>query len=285
MKTLVARCYIEWLTARAERIFFVYGMRRSGNHACVRWLANALEAERVVLREGQVQDNFYSSSSGKTVFLNNITDISGWGYVKLLNRHRDKLRHARFVIISVEDQAANYHRKWRIPRHSQKIAVRRGTLNVMASRFQSLNNLAQAGRDSGGHAMEAQFYSVLNSLLLAQEGSIWEFERWCGDNNWREAFLQKLGLNCDIPPEMSDEGGGSSFSGTQVLPSIDQLVKRFAAVEPRRPWIEFIQSAARDHPEVFRQDELDAIHAVAHDRLAGETEVPTLRAGAATQQM
>jgi len=278
MKTLVARCYIEWLTAKAERIFFVYGMRRSGNHACIRWLANALEAERVVLREGEVQDNFYSSSSGKTVFLNNITDIGGWAYVKLLSKHRDKLRNSRFVIISVEDQASNYHRKWRIPRRSQKIAVRRGTLNVMASRFQSLNNLAQAGRNSGGHAMEGPFYSILNSILSAQDGSIWEFERWCCDNEWRQAFLEQLGLERDIPPEMSDEGGGSSFSGTQIPPPIDQLGRRFAVVEPRKPWIDFIQNAAHDHPEVFRQVELDAIHAIASDRWAGEPEAPPQRA-------
>jgi hypothetical protein len=284
MKTMVAKYRVKWLLARAERVFFVYGMRRSGNHACIRWLANALEAEPVVLREGQIPDNFYTSNSGNTVFLNNITDITGWAYIRLLNRHREELRRARFVIISVEDQDSSYRDKWRIPRRSEEISVRRGTLNTMASRYQSLNNRSQAGRNSGGHAMDARFYAVLKSIMSEKKGSIWEFELWCSDREWRRAFLQRFGLNRDVAPEMSVEGEGSSFSGIQVRPSTDQLTRRFTAVEPRRSWIAFIQNAAREHPDVFRKDELDAILATRgnHEDI-GRQDVATHRSGESVQ--
>ena len=260
MKELISRCYTEWIMSRAERVFFVYGMRRSGNNACIGWLTNALEGEAVTLIESNRINNFNYSDSGRTFFVNDVSTMDGRRYLKSLARDRNKIRQARFIIISAEDKDASVGRGWRIPRRSEMILARRDTLNLMASRFQNLNRRAQEGLGASLQTMQGKFFETLKGHIKNPQGAVWRFERWCNDEVWRREFLAQLGLNHDISPHMV--GLGSSFGNRQAQPSSSQLSERFATVEPRAPWIAFIRHAASEFPDVFSAEEHASVRAL-----------------------
>lgn len=261
MKTLIARYGIEWMMARAERVFFVYGMRRAGNHACVGWLINALEGDAVTLIESPLIKNFNYSSSGKTFFINDVSTLDNRSYLKHLYRDLKPVRQARFIIISAEDMDASYGGSWRIPGRSEAILVRRSTLNLVASRFQNLNRRAREGLGARMQSMGPRFFATLRANLASPRGSIWYFERWHDDVPWRRRFLANLGLEHDILPPMV--GLGSSFSESRALPGADLLSQRFTMVEPRDAWKSFIGKAACEFPDIFSAEELAAIQAMA----------------------
>lgn len=265
MKTLVARFYVEWHMRRARRVFFVYGMRRSGNHACVGWLINALEGRAVPVIESKIRNNFNLSDTGDTIFINDVSGMSSRVYLSSLHQHRQQLRRAQFIIISVEDVDATYSDGWRIPRCSEAIQVRRSTLNLMASRFQNLNRRAREGMGANLQTMKSRFFATLKANTETPRGAIWEFERWMNDESWRREFLEELGLEHDITPPVSPPGLGSSFSGTSGRPSADQLSKRYMTVEPRGAWIKFLQESASEYAEVFSAEEHEAIQALGSD--------------------
>lgn len=261
MKTLIARYGIEWMMARAERVFFVHGMRRAGNHACVGWLTNALEGDTVTLIESPLIKNFNYSSSGKTFFINDVSTLDNRSYLKHLYRDLKLVRQARFIIISAEDVDATYGGSWRIPRRNETILVRRSTLNLVASRFQNLNRRAREGLGARMQSMGPRFFATLKANLASSRGSIWDFERWHDDEPWRRRFLAGLRLEHDILPPMV--GLGSSFTNSRALPTVDLLSRRFMMVEPRDAWVSFIGKAASEFPDVFSAEELALIHTIA----------------------
>jgi AAA+ ATPase superfamily predicted ATPase len=262
MKTWIAGFCIERLMARAQRIFFVYGMRRSGNHACVGWLTNALEGESVALIESDVVTNFNWSSTGKTFFINDASTLDSRRYLGLLYRQRDRIRRAQFIIISAEDKDASYADSWRIPARSEAILVLRPTLNLMASRYQNLNRRAREGLGASMQSMKSRFFKTLKANLERPRGAVWKLERWRCDEAWRQEFLRNLGLTHDILPETV--GLGSSFSGSRVVSAADPLDKRFTMVEPWDAWMEFIRHAAAEFPDVFSAKEHSMIRTLAH---------------------
>lgn len=259
---LLARYCVEWMMSRAERIFFVYGMRRAGNHACVGWLANALEGEAVTLIESPGVSNFNYSSTGKTFFINDISTIHSRRYLKLLYEDLGKIRRSRFIIISAEDRDATYGDEWRVPARREMVLVRRGTLNLMASRFQNLNRRAREGLGASMQSMKAKFFATLQANLASPRGVVWDFELWHDDEEWREAFLSKLGLEHDILP--STVGLGSSFSSDRQVAPKDKVAQRFTMVEPRDAWMSFIQTAASQYPDVFTPEEHESIRQLGH---------------------
>lgn len=260
MKKLLTKYCIELIAARAKRVFFVYGMRRSGNHACVGWLANALEGETVTLIEDSHVNNFNLSNSGRTFFANDVSTMDSRRYLKSLFQNFNRIRRAQFIIISAEDEDATYKNQWRIPSRSEMVFVRRGTLNLMASRFQNLNRRAREGLGASLQSMKSKFFATLKANIEHPQGAVWEFERWHNDEAWRQEFLADLGLERDIPPAMV--GLGSSFGTRQALPSADQLSKRFMTVEPRAAWISFIRKAASEHSDVFSSEERESIRSM-----------------------
>jgi hypothetical protein len=257
MKTLPARLCIEWIMGRAQRVFFVYGMRRSGNHACVGWLVNALEREAVALIESNHVKNFNYSGSGATFYANDVSTLASRRYLKCLYHDLKKIRAAKFIIISAEDQTADYRQSWRIPRRSETIFVHRDTLNLMASRYQNLNRRAREGLGANMQSMKTRFFAALIANIERPQGLVWDFERWHHDEAWRKAFLAQLGLEHDIlPPTV---GLGSSFSGDrQVVPN-DKFGQRFTMVEPHDAWVSFIHAAASEHPDAFTPAERESI--------------------------
>lgn len=260
MKAMLARLYTEWMFSRAQRVFYVYGMRRSGNHACIGWLTNALEGGEVELLENERINNFNYSVSGKTCFINDVGTMDGHRFILALWRDRKTIRQARFIIISSEDEDSRYRNQWRIPRRSESILVRRNTLNLMASRFQNLNRRAQEGIGASMQSMKREFFATLKDHINNPRGSVWQFERWCDDEAWRKNFLAELELSHDIAPPMV--GLGSSFGNRLAQPSSSQLNERFMSVEPRAPWFEFVRCVASEFPDVLSAEELALIRSL-----------------------
>lgn len=261
MKKLLARCCTEWVASRAQRVFYVYGMRRSGNHACIGWLTNALEGEPVELMESKRVNNINYSQTGNTCFINDVSTMSGRRFLASLLQDRKKIRQARFLIISSEDEDSTYRHEWRIPGRSEVIQVRRNTLNLMASRFQNLNRRAQEGIGASMQSMKSEFFATLSDYIHHPQGVMWQFERWSDDEAWRKEFLAKLGLHHDIAPSMV--GLGSSFGIRSAQPSSSQLNERFKSVEPSAPWIQFVRRVASEFPEVLNADEIASVRELA----------------------
>lgn len=263
MRKLFAHVYTWWVMSHAQRVFYVYGMRRSGNHACIGWLVNALEGDHAELIESERVNNINYSDSGNTCFINDVSTMDGRRFLYSLIQNRKQIRQAKFIIISSEDEDSTYRRRWRIPGRSELILVRRNTLNLMASRFQNLNRRAQEGLGAGMQSMHGKFFATLLDHIKNPQGLVWNFERWCEDEAWRKEFLSNLGLEHDIAPSMV--GLGSSFGHRSVQPSTSQLNERFKAVEPRDSWIKFVGRVATEFPEVLSADEVSCVRALSDE--------------------
>ncbi|MGH9623734.1 MAG: hypothetical protein ACRD4G_05275 [Bryobacteraceae bacterium] len=238
-------------------------MRRSGNHACVGWLVNALEGCVVNFVENSDVRNFNYSDSGRTCFINDVSTINGQKYIKTIRRERRKIEQAQFIVISAEDEDSRYAEQWRIPHRSETILVRRNALNLMASRFQNLNRRARQGLGISMQSMDARFFTTLSANLQSPRGTVWELERWHCDPAWRKTFLASLGLEHDIAPP--SVGLGSSFTQDRGLAPTDQLNQRFAMVEPRDAWMRFIRDAVSRHPGVFSPTEQESVRAMVEE--------------------
>lgn len=252
---------VDRAATRCERVFLVYGMRRSGNHALIRWLVNALEERPADVHESDNFHRFAWSDSGHSFLINDLTIPSSKKYRRQLYRHRDRLRSARFVIFSAEDRAADIARNWRVPSRCEHIAIQRDTLNLMASRFQRLQTCAQKGIADHSMEMRQHFFDTLSAQLARPQGTVWSFDQWLSDADWRRRFLAEFGLSKDITPNIANEGGGSSFTGVTGIPDPEALRTRFRMIEPTKPWARFLRGVAARRPELFSAAEHDAINA------------------------
>lgn len=253
---------------RNRQVVYVYGMRRSGNHACINWLLNALEADRVGWAE--LANHVKQSTSSKTVFINELNMLSAREYLKTLFFHYRVFRQAKQIILSCEDVAAAYGNDWRIPASATRIKIIRSTLNLLASRFQNLNKKAQLGYGHSRQSMGASFFHKLRSLQNDTDSMPWELDRWSVDSNWRREFLHQLDLTADLTPDISKEGGGSSFTGRGAIPTAAELTERFRNVEPQPAFRTFLGRAATEWGSLFTPDEQQKIAALlASESVAG----------------
>ena len=194
----VAAIFIQIVTRNA-RVFLVAGCRRSGNHALVDWVANALEERQVDLLRDPTYGHFNSTVSMRTVFINEMNNMTGNQYFRMFLSKRRDLMRCEFLIISLEDalQSTSYT-SWRIPRTYRRIAVHRSTLNVVASRLAKINLNAHQGWSEVGMNVDEAFLRVLREIQVApnQGWHLWEFDRWVArDLPYRAEFLAALNLD------------------------------------------------------------------------------------------
>ena len=192
------------------RVFHVTGLKRSGNHACVYWLANALDQGDAGLSTVDGEINVYASRSGNVVFLNNVMETFTAGqYLQTLFKYRRLLRRAHTLIVSTEDVAPGAD-DYRIPAKASKIFVRRAMLNVLASRWE----LFSAQALTRNPRLRIDSY-VLDLALAYQEAGgfvTWDYDRWLADAQYRAEFLRQYALQTDILPATTPQGRGSSFA-------------------------------------------------------------------------
>lgn len=231
LKNLILKTVVLFFL-HGKEIYYVTGMRRSGNHAFIRWLTNALEERHVKFIQSADYPHFNYSDTRSTVFLNEINWLTGNEYLKMIWCNRNFLAKCQYLIISTEDCTSNYI-NWRIPKFKHAIYVKRTLLNVVASRIRMLQNQARKGIGLGWrHNVNNTFFKKLLSWVPPPvEFHIWKYDKWIISTEYRSNFLHSLELAEDIQPTISSEGGGSSFTGENETPSPKKALNRFRQVK------------------------------------------------------
>lgn len=201
------------LMPKPPKVVHVSGLRRSGNHACINWLANAVYGEKVHHRPlGHYL--FRSFPDGRVLFINSYGQERAFTLLRNLWKHRQAIRRCAYLILSLEDAPPSWPHFLRPGKtgNAIRIHVDRSIFNVLASRARKMDS--EAGANRGTTAVDFRINAPLLESAFADRRSDmlqWDFDRWLQDPAWRKGFLAQLGLQHDILPDMSVEGGGSSF--------------------------------------------------------------------------
>ena len=230
----------EWDSA-----ILVAGMRRSGNHATIGWLANAYESAPTPL--DYEWGGFGVSGTGVTVHLNDIRLHYRNQPIRLteIRRQREKLSSlggARRLILSVEDVTRREVDSSPLfdGRVDIRVHVHRSVLNLLASRLALIGTFdAKWGPQWRRWSppiipMDQGFLDrISEDMTAAPDGwVVIDFDRWStGEPAYRAALLERFGLSADIAPPVTGHGGGSSFTGTSVRPESGDLLSRWKDVE------------------------------------------------------
>lgn len=227
-RSQVCRLFVAF-TLRKKPIFYVTGMRRSGNHAFVRWLTNALEGEKTELDlyPGRFTHFLYSESK-RTLFFDEVNELSWRSYLSTLWHNRKMIGDSEFIIISTEDCGANYD-DWRIPDFDYAIYVKRTILNVIASRLRKLKSGAEKGWVWAGFNIGKGFFEKLRSWSNTScQFHTWDYEKWARSKNYRLEFLESINLEVDLKPSISIVG--SSFSRDKRIPEKLEVLNRYKQI-------------------------------------------------------
>lgn len=244
-------------------VYVIAGLRRSGNHAVITWLANALAEQSVDLHELDV--NIRVSPSGAIVHLNDLKPHRHHPDYTVFARHTDTIRSADHLLLSYEDELLStvdsvdpLHRH---PGH--RLHVTRSTLNLLASRLAGSTRSRRSHADAVNLEIdERRLDAMLANRAIAQNPSAnptndWievSFDRWLVDPDERRRLLQRLGLHVDLAPSISTYGLGSSFTGTERVPETRELLHRWEQVDWPAPLVERLLEP-RHHP-LFTATEL-----------------------------
>lgn len=244
---------------RNKRVYVICGMRRSGNHACINWLLNALEASSSTFIPID-SDRCYVSEKNKTLFFNEANYYGLRFFWSLLWAQRRKLHSVENVIISLEDYVPDENSDPYAPKNSTPIIVERRTLNLVASRLQRLLNQAMEGKDRGDMGIDRYFFEKLHRFSQKRDHKWkrWSFESWLlNEENYQEKFLDSIGLSVNITPNISTHGGGSSFTGQTGVPSSSEILSRWEKVN----WPNRVLMLLDENKDLLDKTEIDFVHA------------------------
>jgi hypothetical protein len=189
------------------------GLRRSGNHAIIFWMLQNLSGKKEVITiENRV---FYRS--GNCIFFNNLNNESEFFIQKYLkSRLNIKLgmNNIRWLVASYEDCNAEYSFDFNYEFEKRyKFSIVRDIQNIFSSRLKLLeqNDI----EISPGMNIYDNTFNDYVSLKNYENPII--FEKWLIDKDYRNSICKKIGVsNLDITDYVSDNGGGSSFTKTNM---------------------------------------------------------------------
>jgi len=193
-----------------KKVIHVTGLRRSGNHACIYWLANAIEQKRMQLDKFPENKHLYKSETGKVTFINNIYEVySPYYYLWVLIKKLPLLRKCDYVILSSEDLPADFFH-YRVPAHACNIYCSRSVLNLFSSRWKMFTEQAISKRPLV--TIDKSVIDIMLSYSASTKYIEWNYDDWLSISSYRKEFLENIGLSVDLMPEEAHQGGGSSFS-------------------------------------------------------------------------
>jgi len=225
----IAYLYVSFIFRKKE-VYVITGMRRSGNHAFINWFTNALENDSVTYNI--LKGNVSQTSTGKTIFFNEVNYFGLMYFISAIRRHKLLYNKSSFIIISLEDYSPKKTDAY-VPNKAKKISITRSSLNLIASRLHKQIELAKTGFSRGDMSIDDDFFKRLywNQNAGGLGWTLWNYDSWVKNTgNYRKNFLRSFNLTSDIPPKISQEGGGSSFSGTKKIPDAEQLVSRWKKI-------------------------------------------------------
>ncbi len=245
-----------WLLTKYAHSFFsnktVYvfsGVRRSGNHACISWINNALAGEDDELI--RVSHKVYWSKKSEVLHLNETNFLDPISYIQFLRRNKQRINQAKVIFLSLEDYCPNGEDDLYSARGARFVYITRGLLSTVSSRIAYNVKRAQNGIDRGDVHVDQTLFSIIKKTKNRQP--LWVFENWSDDPIWRESFLRHLGLSSDISPKMTDHGGGSSFHGknkksTKAMTDDDRWLSII--------WPERVKELVLENKELLTQEEI-----------------------------
>ncbi len=226
LKPLVA-----W-SLRGKDIYIFHGIRRSGNHACINWVANALAGEEVELR--RLTEGQFNQYCDDILFVDSFVQESAWTTLWRMGVNRRHLKRATKVLLSTEDVPVDLHHFLNV-RRAQHIGITRDLASVLASRIKKYD----AAKRSHASLFYLNFTVTPEVLGIFREvrrlPKVWHYDAWLQSAAWRREFLRDLGLEVDVMPQMSSQAGGSSFgSSSDADPTA--FLNRHTQV-PCPPWL------------------------------------------------
>jgi hypothetical protein len=224
------------MTNMPARSTFVWGLQRSGIHLVVGWLyANHGGIQRDPLPSGlhpQLGDGFRDVGAG-VAFFNNPGRLycRGFGLGKVTPGDFEAAVEASGrAIFSIED--CELARVDQLPPgdHTANVMLVRHPLNLVASRLRGAQRAPELFRT------DERFLDVLASYCAEALGRthvlpnlvVITYDRFVRDRTYRDRLAAELGVpNHDAVTEVSEYGGGSSFTQMAERPSPDAVTSRY----------------------------------------------------------
>lgn len=244
---------------KPAKVVHVSGLRRSGNHACINWLANAIYGENV-RHHGLGHYLFRSWPHGRVVFINSYAQERASVLLRELWKHRDAIARCEYLFLGLEDAPPAFTHFLLRGSRAIRIHVDRSIFNTMASRAKMMDRQARKGHS--GTAVDFSLNAKLLEAAFADRRSAmlqWNYDQWLQDPAWRKDFLAKLGLVHDILPDMSTEGGGSSFTGSERGFPAPGATARFLEQPVPQEWLTLVAERFGDQLTQLEQAQWELI--------------------------
>lgn len=212
---------------KRKEIWFFEGIRRSGNHACIYWIANARLKRKAPPQE--LSHYCFYSFSKEVFFINSYAQESALTMLKHVWKNRRLVIRCKILFLSIEDESSSLLHFLNLSQFAHRhIGITRSLPNVLASRLQKIERESLKLKE--GIAQNFVITpKILRLFFKAREAKyVWIYDDWLSDLEWRAEFLASVGLSMDIMPEVTPQGGGSSFETRAV--QLEQN-RRFERVE------------------------------------------------------
>jgi hypothetical protein len=219
------------------RTFFLWGLKRSGNHMLANWLyANLGATEKQPLDSSDVQRQLreaHCDPVAGVAFYNNCGQLNSRRFeLGLLTRANFDLARSRLpvTIFGIEDCQLRYARRTPSGADIVNVLVLRDPLNNIASRLEAATLRPEVFRTDEAYVELFESYCaeyVGSSEFLANKVVV-NFNRFIGERAYRELIAGDLAVeNRDVLAEASDYGGSSSFSPGTGPSTPRELLSRF----------------------------------------------------------
>ena len=77
---------------RGKAVYFFSGVRRSGNHACIDWIANAIARKQTSMEK---TNGYLTTKDKKIIFLNEINFNGEFAYFTLLREAKEDIKRGK----------------------------------------------------------------------------------------------------------------------------------------------------------------------------------------------
>lgn len=220
------RPIFKWLL-RNKEVWYFEGIRRSGNHACIYWVANARLGMNV--KPMQLSHYLFYCFSENCVFINSYAQESAIVMLLHVWKNRKFIRRCKILFLSIEDESSELIHFLNARSYAfRHIGITRSLPNVLASRLQKQRRESMKPGDGIAKNFEVTL-RVLNLFFKAREAeTVWMYDDWVSNSSWRREFLSYMNLKADIMPGVTPQGGGSSFETKEMN---DAQNERFKLIE------------------------------------------------------
>jgi hypothetical protein len=174
--------------------------------------------------------------SGRVVHVNDLPALRHGDYYDKVVARIDLLERASSLVLSLENHRIDerFERSLALSVSTQRIHIRRSTLNLLASRIEGLRRSERLGRKGSGLENTQRLLDTMthNRTSLPESWTVVDFDQWLTEGaTYRRSILDALGLTADIDPAMSRHGDGSSFTARRRVPTPAELTSRWSTIK------------------------------------------------------